>query len=470
MELKSMVTVYITNYNYGLYIEKAIESVLNQSYTNYELIIIDDGSTDNSMEIIEKYRENTKIQIIYQKNRGLNITNNIAMRLAKGEFIVRLDADDYLDSEYLEIMVEKITSDAEIGLVFPDFYYVNNIGTIIGEEKRFNFEEEVSLYDLPAHGACTMIRLAFLKILGGYNESFSCQDGYDLWLKFINVHKVVNVNKPLFSYRRHGNNLTNNEERILDTRKAIKKTYLENIIMELPKIMAVVPVRTSIIQGSNWPLYEHNKISIIKKKIEELIRNKYIEFVVITTSEDDLIEITSKIFSEYKNVIIVKRPSEFSQMNESLVSTHEFLIKELADKVKLIDTILTVSLDYPFVDESVIGEVVDTMLIFKTDSVISVRPNNLTHYTHNGDSLEVILNQDKFTKLEREALYTGAGGLILTKKEVFLKNNQLITGRIGHVVVSSKAALCINSVFNFNLYKLLVRDSDMLSGGISGHI
>lgn len=80
---KMLVTVYITNYNYAAFIAQSIDSVLNQTLQHFELLIIDDGSTDNSKEIIENYRNNPKIHIIYQQNKGLNITNNIAMRMAR---------------------------------------------------------------------------------------------------------------------------------------------------------------------------------------------------------------------------------------------------------------------------------------------------------------------------------------------------------------------------------------------------
>ena len=76
-----LITVYITNFNYGEYIEKSIESVLNQTIKNFELIIIDDGSTDRSLEILKKYENNKDIKFIKQKNKGLNVTNNIALRI-----------------------------------------------------------------------------------------------------------------------------------------------------------------------------------------------------------------------------------------------------------------------------------------------------------------------------------------------------------------------------------------------------
>ena len=82
------ITVYITNYNYGQYIEQAIESVLSQSIDDWELIVIDDGSSDNSLERIDKYRVNEKITIIAQENKGLNITNNVAVRLARGNYML----------------------------------------------------------------------------------------------------------------------------------------------------------------------------------------------------------------------------------------------------------------------------------------------------------------------------------------------------------------------------------------------
>ncbi|MEQ8575868.1 MAG: glycosyltransferase family A protein, partial [Fulvivirga sp.] len=104
MSNSPLITIYITNYNYGKFIEQSIESVLNQTLQDFELLIIDDGSTDNSKEVIEKYRQNEQINIIYQKNKGLNVTNNIAMRASKGKYIMRLDADDYLENNAITEM------------------------------------------------------------------------------------------------------------------------------------------------------------------------------------------------------------------------------------------------------------------------------------------------------------------------------------------------------------------------------
>ena len=83
-----LISVYITNFNYGKFIREAIESVLKQTYKNFELIIIDDGSSDNSKEIIKEYILNKKVRVIFQSNKGLNASNNVAIRASKGNFIL----------------------------------------------------------------------------------------------------------------------------------------------------------------------------------------------------------------------------------------------------------------------------------------------------------------------------------------------------------------------------------------------
>jgi glycosyltransferase involved in cell wall biosynthesis len=202
-----LITVYITNYNYGNFIKKAIKSVLNQSFKDFELIIIDDGSKDKSIKIIKEFENKKNIKIVIQKNKGLIVSNNLALRLSRAKYIMRLDSDDWLDPYALEIMSNVLERNKKISLVFPDYYEVNKNGKILKQIIRHDFNK-VKLLDQPAHGACTMIRKENLIDIGGYDEEFSCQDGYYLWLKFIKKYMVKNINLPLFYYRQHEKNLT----------------------------------------------------------------------------------------------------------------------------------------------------------------------------------------------------------------------------------------------------------------------
>ena len=97
-------TVYITAYNYGKFIEKAIQSVLKQSTDDWELIIINDGSTDNTCDILKRYETHPKVRVVEQENKGLSVSNNIALRISNGEYLMRLDADDYLDENALLVL------------------------------------------------------------------------------------------------------------------------------------------------------------------------------------------------------------------------------------------------------------------------------------------------------------------------------------------------------------------------------
>ena len=151
------ISVYIPNYNYGQYLDKAIRSLLNQTFKKFEIIIIDDGSTDKSSEVINKFTSQRKnnIRVIQHKNKGLIKSSNIAIRASKGKFIMRLDADDYLKKDALEKFFKAINQDQEIAMVYSDFYIVDNNLKIIRREKKINLKknQNFKIYPLMEHVA-----------------------------------------------------------------------------------------------------------------------------------------------------------------------------------------------------------------------------------------------------------------------------------------------------------------------------
>lgn len=449
-----LITVYITNHNYGTYLKQSIDSVLSQSFQDFELLIIDDGSTDNSKEIIELYSSRPRISIIYQKNKGLNITNNIAMRAANGKYLMRLDADDFLEEEALEKMSLALDKDDKLGLVFPDYYYVDANGNRTGIEQRHNFEKEVSLFDQPAHGACTMIRLQFLKELGGYNESFTCQDGYDLWIKFITHHKVSNINIPLFSYRRHGQNLTTNEEKILKTRKQIKSAFV-NEHFSSPSTLAIIPVRNTFIGDVNLPLFEIQGKSLLDKKVDAVLQSKKLSHVAISTADQEILSYLSQKYSGHQKISILERPKAYAERNQSLNDTIKQSLSFEGRKGREYEAIMTLALEFPFLEAETIDEAIDTLTLFKSDAVLSVRPDNRLYYQHTGRSLQPILNQEKFTKLERDALYKAVGGIVLSTVKNFFEHGKTTEGRISHIVVDPKTAFGVFGPFDFEIMQKL---------------
>ncbi len=450
-----LISVYITNYNYGKYIKKAIESVLNQTLQDFELIIIDDGSTDNSKEIIESYTQHPKVQIVYQKNKGLNVTNNVALKLAVGKYIVRLDADDYFHKDALEVMSRKLESDDNLGLVFPDYYLVDEDGNILHTERRHAFDEEVTLLDMPAHGACTMIRKKFLQTLGGYDEEFRCQDGYDLWVRFTAKYKVTNINQVLFSYRRHGENLTTNEDKILNTRRAIKEKFINGNNELTPDAVAIIPVRGSKLNSKDVAFLKLEDKYVLDIKIENALKTKNIVAVVVSSPDK---EIEQHIIQEYSNndrVIFHDRHEKLARLNTDLVKTVSNIIDSGLLANIAYKNLCILSIEYPFVDNKTIDDAVNTLKLFQTDSLISVREETNMFFHHDGSGMKPILGQEKQTKLERDLLYRYAGGIIVVRKSSFLKEQKLICGQVGHIVIHQKMALQMRSKLDFEICTLL---------------
>ena len=164
-------SIIIPTFNRAHMIHLAIESVLSQTYNDWELIIVDDGSTDDSSSIIDSLTLDNDIKVIKQQNLGLIKSCNAAINHTNGKYILRLDADDYLHKDAIKELVSKIEEDEEIVLVFPDYWEVDINNTPIREVQRFNFDTEVTLFNLPAHGAVTLFRRDFLIDIGGYDAA-----------------------------------------------------------------------------------------------------------------------------------------------------------------------------------------------------------------------------------------------------------------------------------------------------------
>ena len=121
-------SVIVPVYNTQKYLKRCIESVLNQTYKNYEIILINDGSTDNSLEILKKYESNNKVKIITQKNHGLSYTRNVGISHATGDYVILLDSDDFLEKDLFKVLNLNIKNEDMIKFNYN--YYFGN-----GEKK-----------------------------------------------------------------------------------------------------------------------------------------------------------------------------------------------------------------------------------------------------------------------------------------------------------------------------------------------
>ncbi len=453
MSTSPLVSVYITNFNYARFVRQAIESVRRQTYPNIELIIIDDGSTDNSREILAEYEGISGIKVIYQQNKGLNATNNVALVAATGTYFIRLDADDYFEPYAIALMVSMMEGRPEIGLVFPDYYYVDEIGNMIGVESRHDFDREVSLYDIPAHGACTMVRTRELRKLGGYNEAFTCQDGYELWLKYILHSRVSNINKPLFYYRKHKMSLTQNETNILETRKKIKKYCLDLYQIAKPDSVAIIPVKPNTVAGHLWALHERNGKSELYWAVKKLLDTYCFEELIVTSSNkailDELeqIKLLPEILPYGIPIHNYQRSPDYELANHSLDLTIRDIIQHFA--LQRYDAIGLLGIETPLLKSCTIQEAVYTLALFDSDSVISVHKDQASYFTHNGEGMRLVFEKSKYNNYERKVIYKRISGFSITRMSAYLDVPSFIQKRQGHVEISMMETLVIQSDVDF---------------------
>ncbi len=206
------VSIVITTYNYENYIKNCLDSCLNQKTgLDYEIIVINDGSTDNTSKILNSYKGIERLSLIEIKNSGIEKASNKGFSMAKGKFIVRLDADDLLTTKFLESYSDLIKNE-EYDFLYSDYFVIDADGNIVGEMclPEFSKKEIFSRGDFLATG--TLYRRDLLDSLGGYEELIvnSGLENYEYILRLIENGSVgKHLKKKLFKYRRHQKNLSN---------------------------------------------------------------------------------------------------------------------------------------------------------------------------------------------------------------------------------------------------------------------
>ena len=358
------VTLYIVNHNYESYLKQCIDSVIDQTFKDIEIIILDCGSNDASRAILKEYKSIKNIKIIYEKNQPLSVTNNKAIKMARGEYIMRLDSDDYLQEHALGILVGILDRNSNLGLVFSDYFEVDSEGQILSLVRRHNFKE-VTLKDQPAHGACTLIRKSIIEKIGGYDEQFTCQDGWDLWLKVTKVSEVFNTNLPLFFYRRHENNLTRNEDMLLNTRsKILMKNYTKNS-KKNKKALGIISIRGDDEFETSKLIERVKERSLLDNCIEMCQAAKLINQIVISTTSKKILKSVSSKFK--KNIYLILRNKEQSY-------THSFYDETIFDIMGHLPSIcnenfagMILNIEHPFINESDINASISALEVFERE-------------------------------------------------------------------------------------------------------
>lgn len=201
------VSVVMPVHNGENYLGEAIESILGQSFRDFEFIVVDDGSIDRSCAIARSYAD-SRIRVLSAPHRGLVQALNLGLREARGDLVARMDADDISHHDRLERQVEHLRRGPDTVLVGTWVEYIDDEGRSEGEVQTmpvYDDDLRVALFDGNefAHGSVMMRRSAAMAV-GGYRGQFLTAEDYDLWLRMNEIGRIANLPEPLYKLRWHG--------------------------------------------------------------------------------------------------------------------------------------------------------------------------------------------------------------------------------------------------------------------------
>ena len=308
------ISIILPVYNAEKYISQTLDSIINQSFSDYELIIIDDGSTDDSSKIINNYRDDRIKYYKNIKNSGIVFSLNRGLEIASSEYIARIDSDDICLKDRLLHQFEFLEANKNVGVCSCNIKYIDasgNEGEIIkmplsSDETKINF-----LFGNPIIHPASMFRRELALRVGGYTVGMEPAEDYDFWLKLSEICDIQNINEVLLKYRVHSTNYSKIKRNEYDQKfsaifKKKNKLKLDEIIEN-----EFLSYHLRLIIG-NWSEKSYyNEVIKLKKWKKSLIENNnklnvFNSKLLVESINHHIILIILSIIKSNKNNIIVK--------------------------------------------------------------------------------------------------------------------------------------------------------------------
>lgn len=327
-------SIIITNYNYSAYISKCIRSCINQNFDKekYEIILVDDNSNDDSLEKANEYKKSFKNLIILKnkKNLGVSQSANRALKVAKGKYIVRVDSDDYINHELLNVLILFLEENKEYYSVSCDYYLV---------DKHENKISRVSYKESPISCGVLYVKKKLDKI-GGYNSKFRHREEEELRQRANDKgYKSFNINLPLYRYLKHDNNKTNSKQFKQTYRNKInklnfKKNFKNYKSLEkklLKNIVVIIPARFGSKRLKNKNTRKIWGRPMIHWCIQAAKKSNYINQIYVSSENKQILKISKKYGAES-----ILRPKELATDNVFKIDVVRHAVHELKQKPSLI--------------------------------------------------------------------------------------------------------------------------------------
>lgn len=441
-----LVTVYVPCRNYGRFLTQCAESVLTQLYTNWELILVDEASEDDTASIAENLHQRCPDRITVIRNSeplGLQKLANRVLGMANGKYMMRLDADDWLDEGALLLMVSKLEASPDAGLVYGNYFYTNAEGEVLGVERRHRLGVEDRVGHLPPHGACTLFRARALKAVGGYSEDINAQDGWELWYKLANRVGAVSLDVPVFYYRQHDTSLSRDHQRLLTARSRIFARIGNGLEGGYkPTCAAVIPVRESYPDFEGVPYREFGGHSLLERAILSAAEASVVTQVIVSSQSQRVLDFAAELEAQGKVPKHARVLRDDASTSMSKLPIRDIMLhagqfhKELNGMTP--DIIMFLSIHAVNRRTEHVEKALNVLRITESDSVVSVQEEREPIFQHGSNGLD-LLNPGRFQDLtyDRERLYSFNGAVIVAWWEVLQQTN-LLGEKIGYIEMSQK--------------------------------
>lgn len=228
-----LVSVVVPSYNHAKYVKETILSIVNQTYQNIELIVIDDGSKDNSIKILQNLQKEFGFTLIVRENRGLVKTLNEGLSLANGEYFCVVASDDIFMLNKIELQVDFMEKNPDYALCFGKMKIIDENSNYVKDFKFKRIKSGFMFYKLFSKqfiitAPTVMLKRNILESVGGYSSEFNIED-FPLWLKLSLDYPFGYLDEILVSYRIHGANMSSNiAKNIQETHKILDKYNIDN--------------------------------------------------------------------------------------------------------------------------------------------------------------------------------------------------------------------------------------------------
>ena len=403
------VSIIITNYNYGKYLGKCIRSCINQSLDNnkYEIILVDDNSSDNSLNVAREYKKSFKNLILIKNNKNIGVSKsaNKGLKISRGRYVVRVDADDYVNREFLKVLTLFLQENEEFFSVSCDYYLVNK------DEYKMS---RVSYKERPI--SCgIMYNKNKLKNIGWYNPKFRHREEEELRQRILKKgFKNYNINLPLYRYLRHENNKTNSSQFKKNYINKInklnfKKNYQSFRFLEgslIKNITVIIPARFGSKRLKNKNLKNIWGKPMIYWCVKAAKKSNYVKQILVSSENDKILRYSKKL-----GVMCIKRPKELAKDHVFKIDVIRHAVKNLKKKPTLV---ISLQPNSPDILSSDLDRGIEKLIKYNLNEVISTDSDGVQN---------AAFRIMKYESVFQESLSTYCGFVITDSNDIHTIND-----------------------------------------------